>query len=374
MIVLFIRFQRLHPKPKWAEALQQDFVGDDAEDSLFLRNDKSLLHRGPAQTLLPDKIDVSRLRDANYQSYNESVVQCLEWHPKANVLLTAGMDKTVRLFQIDGRENTKIQSVFFKDLPILCAQFTPSGTEVILTGPRKHFYSYDLEGGSVRKIPYIVGREEAAWKSFNISPCGTYMAMHGANGEIVLVSTQTKQYVGVLSMNAEVHSTTFSADGHSLYSAGADGEVYLWDMRNQRHCVHRFRDEGSLKLTSMDISPTSTFFATGSQNGVVNVYDAKSCLQSAQPRPQKAVMSLTTFVSQVKFNHDGQVLGICSRTKKDQLRLVHLPSCRVFANWPTAQTPLGYVQCFGFSPRSHYLAVGNAKGKVLLYQLNHYLQ
>ena len=37
-----------------------------------------------------------------------------------------------------------------------------------------------------------------------------------------------------------------------------------------------------------------------------------------------------------------------------------------------AGTPLGYVSKFAFSPRSGYVAMGNAKGKVLLYRLNHY--
>ena len=64
----------------------------------------------------------------------------------------------------------------------------------------------------------------------------------------------------------------------------------------------------------------------------------------------------------------------CSRVKKDQLRVVHTSTGSVFSNWPTAGTPLDYVQCLDFSAQSRYLAVGNAKGKVLLYGLNHYQQ
>lgn len=47
---------------------------------------------------------------------------------------------------------------------------------------------------------------------------------------------------------------------------------------------------------------------------------------------------------------------------------VHVPSLTVFANWPTRGTPLSYVTALDVSPQSHYLAIGNDKGKVLLYR------
>ena len=58
--------------------------------------------------------------------------------------------------------------------------------------------------------------------------------------------------------------------------------------------------------------------------------------------------------------------------KRDRLKLVHLPSCSVFNNWPTDRTPLGTVESLAFSPNGGYLAIGNHKGFVLLYQLEHF--
>ena len=40
----------------------------------------------------------------------------------------------------------------------------------------------------------------------------------------------------------------------------------------------------------------------------------------------------------------------------------------VFSNWPTHSTPLSYVTALNISPQSHYIAIGNDKGKVLLYR------
>lgn len=62
------------------------------------------------------------------------------------------------------------------------------------------------------------------------------------------------------------------------------------------------------------------------------------------------------------------------RSERQQIDVlqVHLPSMHVYSNWPTTRTPLRYVSCFDFSPRSGYLALGNDSGRVLLYRLTHF--
>ena len=114
-----------------------------------------------------------------------------------------------------------------------------------------------------------------------------------------------------------------------------------------------------------------------SKSGIVNVYDSAalnlpSSVQPAHPKPLKALGNLTTAVSSLTFNHDAQLMVTASSMKKDQLRLVHLPSCSVFQNWPTSGTPLGRVTAVGFSTNSGYLAVGNMRGRILLYNIRHY--
>lgn len=51
---------------------------------------------------------------------------------------------------------------------------------------------------------------------------------------------------------------------------------------------------------------------------------------------------------------------------------IHLPSLTAFGNWPTSSTPLGHVTAVDFSARSEYVAIGNTRGRVLLYHLKDY--
>jgi len=45
-------------------------------------------------------------------------------------------------------------------------------------------------------------------------------------------------------------------------------------------------------------------------------------MASATPLPQRALLNLTTSISTLRFNNDGQILAFGSRFKRDSLRLV----------------------------------------------------
>ena len=47
-----------------------------------------------------------------------------------------------------------------------------------------------------------------------------------------------------------------------FFPSAGDGEVYVWDM-NTRRCVHKFRDEGCLKSTTLSASRDGQYLACG---------------------------------------------------------------------------------------------------------------
>lgn len=53
-----------------------------------------------------------------------------------------------------------------------------------------------------------------------------------------------------------------------LYTSGGDGAVYIWDLR-QRSCRARFVDEGSLRGTSLALSPDDSLLAAGEQRSMM---------------------------------------------------------------------------------------------------------
>jgi hypothetical protein len=52
---------------------------------------------------------MSRLRDANQHAASTAVVQSTRFHPNGQMLMTAGFDKKLRLFAVDGLRNPLLQ-------------------------------------------------------------------------------------------------------------------------------------------------------------------------------------------------------------------------------------------------------------------------
>ncbi|PSR94838.1 U3 small nucleolar RNA-associated protein [Actinidia chinensis var. chinensis] len=335
----------------------------------ILRTTEDLVVKSRAK-LLPGLLEFSRLVDANAEDPSDAPINSVQFHRNAQLLLTGGLDKKLRFFQIDGKRNTKIQSIFLEDCPIRKASFLPDGSQVIVSGRRKFFYCFDLVKANVDKIGPLTGRDEKSLEVFEVSPDSSTIAFVGNEGHILLVSSKTKDLIGTLKMNGTVRSLAFANDGQHLLSSGGDGHVYHWDLRT-RACFHKAVDEGCLNGTALCTSPSGSLFAAGSDSGIVNVYNRDEFL-GGKRKPIKTIENLTTKVDFMKFNNDAQILAISSTMKKNSLKLVHVPSFTVFSNWPPPNRTLHYPRCLDFSPGGGFMAMGNAAGKVLLYKLHHY--
>ncbi|XP_021887289.1 U3 small nucleolar RNA-associated protein 18 homolog [Carica papaya] len=348
--------------------LARGYKDIEAADNI-LRTNEELVVKSSVK-LLPGLLEYSKLVDANAEDPSNGVINSVQFHRNAQLLLTAGSDRKVRFFQIDGKRNTKIQSIFLDDCPIRRASFLPDGSQVIVAGRRKFFYSFDLVKAKFDKIGPLVGREEKSLEVFEVSPDSNTIAFVGNEGYILLVSSRTKELIGTLKMNGTVRSLAFAEDGKQLLSSGGDGHMYHWDLRTRR-CIHKAVDEGCINSTVVCTSPNGSLFAAGSDSGIVNIYKREEFL-GGKKKPIKTVENLTTRVDFMKFNHDSQILAICSTVKNNSMKLIHIPSLTVFSNWPPQNAALRYPRCMDFSPAGGFMAVGNAAGKVLLYKLHHY--
>ena len=382
---------KLNPRTEWAQldsrARHDSSFDDESSDEEngavlargykdveavedILRTNEDLVVKSSSK-LLPGLLEYSRLVDGNVEDPSKGPINSVQFHQNAQLLLTAGLDRRLRFYQIDGKRNTKIQSIFLDDCPVRKASFMPDGSQVIIAGRRKFFYSFDLVKATVDKIGPLVGREEKSLEHFEVSPDSSTIAFVGNEGYILLVSTKTKELIGTLKMNGTVRSLAFAADGQQLLSSGGDGQVYHWDLRT-RACFHKGVDEGCMNGTALCTSPNGKLFAAGSDSGIVNIYNREEFL-GGKRKPIKTIENLTTKVDFLKFNNDAQILAISSSMKKNSLKFIHVPSFTVFSNWPPLNMSLHYPRCLDFSPGGGFMAVGNAGGKVLLYKLHHYL-
>jgi WD40 repeat protein len=119
-------------------------------------------------------------------------------------------------------------------------------------------------------------------------------------------------------------------------------------------------------IQAMDASHGLVAF--GTESGALEVFDL-SALREKYPRPLFTKLNLTTIVDTVKFNHTGELIAFGSSGKKDAFRVLHVRSKSVFSNWPTQNTPISFLRAAEFGSTTQFLALGNDKGTVTLWEL-----
>ncbi|TFY60987.1 hypothetical protein EVG20_g7224 [Dentipellis fragilis] len=391
------QFEKINPTPEWAaaarkKAKRQREGSDEEEEGIesLLASTKGIASSGKKRVLQSGTLAIERLRDANQAAKADGEIKVVQFHPSPNVpvLLTASADRRIRLFNIDGHTNPHLQTLHIPSLPVSNAQFHPSGSSVLLTGQRPFYYTYDLQSGATIRSPRGLwgttfneanrAVEDQSMEVCAFNPTGEVLAVAGRRGYVHLVDWQSGagQVVGSVKANASIKSLWWARGPGSereLMGLGEDAEVYVWDV-GERRCVKRWKDDGGFGSRILTGDRRGNYTAIGSRSGIVNVYGSDAATSSGpdRPKPLKAIGNLTTSISAARFNHDSQLLAIASNVKKDQMRLIHLPSLTAFSNWPTSSTPLGHVTSIDFSQGSDYVAVGNNRGRVLLYHLRDY--
>jgi len=373
---------------EWANLSSgQDAMNYSENQDILFSSSRRLLSSNPSR-ILPHIVDIKRIYDGNLCDPNHSVVQSVQFHRGRSdineythsgslnrlLLMTAGTDKMLRFFRVDirGEEKAiKTHGVYFHDLPIRCASYIGETGNIVVSGKRPYFYFYDGEEGKVDKIPYMNGRNtNRSLDNFTTSSDGSLLVFAtGQDGYISVVDGRSKIWVSDMKMNGSAKTVKFETNSLYLLSSGSDGDIYRWDIRNYK-CVQKFSNIDGSIIYSLATS-NSNHLAVGSESGCINLYENLS--NFINPTPLDTIINLQTSVNNLLFHPQSQILAMSTRMEKDRLKLYHVPSQSVFSNWPTSKTPLGYVWSMDFSPgKGKLLAIGNDKGRCLLYQLKHY--
>ena len=69
-------------------------------------------------------------------------------------------------------------------------------------------------------------------------------------------------------------------------------------------------------------SGKGVFFFSSSNTGVVNIYDKDTCMASQSPKPEKAIMNLTTSCTGAVFNSCTEILALASNLNEKSIKLV----------------------------------------------------
>merc|ERR1719203_2386588 len=178
--------------------------------------------------LKPQELDIKRLKNVPVISGEDrgpAVIQTVQFHPNSDLMLSAGMDKRLHLFSVDGDENTKLSSHFFKKFPINEACFTPSGDQVLMTtGFGSRLWGLDVSTGEPLIIRPQTAQQHTRYFGLAAGPhagdapgmrSSQMFSIIGDNGTTLVCDAATKHPIRTLRMRAPGVAAVFSTSRDS---------------------------------------------------------------------------------------------------------------------------------------------------------------
>ena len=369
---------------KWAEDEEDDKSTGNDQENLDLGGDLDNLLKTNKSIINEKKIlsntNILKIHQCQpvtkFPGYqHSSIMSTINFHPiKNNILLTSGLDKKLKIFDINFNDNYKsklVNTINTLDIPIFSVKFI-SNEEIIITGKRKHYYLYNLD---TQKLIRSDGNfATSSNKITSLEKCfvGNNIYSFGDNnGNIYIYDIASKRFKYDLKISCAINSICFD-DNNYMYVAGEQSEIFIYDLRKYRNCIKKINDYGNFITNCMDISNNFEYLSTGGKQGYVNLYKVSDLINdlNIDVEPVKIFDNLTTSCDFVKFNKINNMLGMSSKWKKNAVRFVNLDNNKVFSNFPSFKERFKYISCFDFNSDNSLLSIGNDEGKAFLFQLN----
>lgn len=122
------------PSPAWAERRPAGGIGaerkQDGPTNALSTSTGAYIDR-ESERLPLKNFSFKHLTNLNFENPARLIAHAVEFHPTAQVAMVGSFDRTVTLFEVDGKHNPKLTSVFFKEFPVSCAHFLNQGNEFL---------------------------------------------------------------------------------------------------------------------------------------------------------------------------------------------------------------------------------------------------
>jgi hypothetical protein len=207
---------------------------------------------------------VSELR--RFEGHGQSAVRSVAALPDARHLLSAGVDKTLRLWELgSGREIRRMES----SGQVLALALSADGRRALSGGIDKTVQVWDINAGAELKRVAL----DRSVISLAFSSDGQLGLAGLDDGTIRLLDLNAGREIRRLQGHTagSVRAVVFAPDGLRALSGGDDHTCRLWDLKTGSE-MHRLREPRST-LWSVAISPDGRRALAGGDDGVLFVWD-----------------------------------------------------------------------------------------------------
>jgi U3 small nucleolar RNA-associated protein 18 len=262
------QFEKLNQKSdiyKWANQNKEENNSNNGNNELdnLLKTNTNFLKS--TESIDSNNLHINQMEDLNKDFSHKSIISAMEFSPiKEDLVFTAGLDEKLKIFLINESENksTNLRTINTQDLPISSAKFTNDGTQILISGKKKHFFVYDLEANKLERCPSLFSNKHV-YSLEKMFVGQDQFAFGTQEGFILMHDIKNKCFRYDIKINGSVNSICFDKNGVNLYAVGDQSEIYIFDLRKYRTCVNKINDSGNFNTTCMEISRDNNYLATG---------------------------------------------------------------------------------------------------------------
>lgn len=88
-------------------------------------------------------------------------------------------------------------------------------------------YVYDIQAGKLSPMHQVRVLKERILRTFEVSPDGPFMLIHGIAGDSYLLAMKTKELIGSMKVTEGVSASVFTSDSKKIHTYAGDQKVYV---------------------------------------------------------------------------------------------------------------------------------------------------
>jgi len=206
-----------------------------------------------------------------------------------------------------------------------------------------YVYIFDLSkpGSEPKKIPGFISDVE----NINFTPDNKGFYARSNSGKSIMYSDLNTARE-VISCKEKITSIDLNPDGTKLTGGGVNGNLYIWDLKNN-YAANSYSILNEKDILTVAYTPKGTEIVIGGENGEVRIVVANSGIV------RKTLPGHTSHIEQIKFSHSGKFMATASKDKS--IRLWNMEDLN---KQPQVLNDHDWVWSMAFSPDDNQIMAG----------------
>jgi WD40 repeat protein/energy-coupling factor transporter ATP-binding protein EcfA2 len=338
-----------------AMAIKSKELNDREQEALFAQQAYNF---NTTYAGYPFNNDVYNGLFAALKKYNHPLTKSLEGHTNAaralvtsvknSAIYSGGSDGKVIKWTLQGSEWKASEIVGERgDYQVYSIDISPDGTLLAVGGlhaidrDNNFVELYDLKSGS--NTPKKIYGYKSDVENISFAPDGKGFFARCNSGHSVMYSDLTTAKE-VLAPKEKLTSIDLSEDGTKLAGAGTDGNLYIWDIKNN-YAATTYNILAGNDILAVAFRPGTQDIVIGDEKGEVRIITGGIV--------RKILSGHTSQIEQIKFSHSGNFMATASKDKT-----IRLWNMKQLNEQPQVMSDHDWVWSMAFTPDDNQLIAG----------------